>query len=152
MSQDYRAAATLDLSWTDMHRDAVALARKLDEFGPYKGIIAVARGGLVPAGIIANAMGLRVVDTVCIASYDERHQGRPDLLKSVPHDGEGWLVIDDLVDSGVTFRTLKPLLPRAHFATLYAKPKGLDCVDSYVLKVDQETWIIFPWEAAPVGV
>ena len=60
--------------------------------------------------------------------------------------------MDDLVDSGVTARLVRDLLPRALFACLYAKPAGLPITDSYVTDVPQETWILFPWDTAPLFV
>jgi xanthine phosphoribosyltransferase len=38
-------------------------------------VIAITRGGLVPAAIVARELGVRVIDTVCIASYDHTKQG-----------------------------------------------------------------------------
>ena len=58
-----------------MHRNAKALAWRLIADGPWKGIIAVTRGGLVPAAIVARELEIRLIDTVCLASYDDRAQG-----------------------------------------------------------------------------
>ncbi|MGE5546665.1 MAG: xanthine phosphoribosyltransferase [Solirubrobacterales bacterium] len=151
MSHDYRLAATLRLGWDDMHRDCLALAERLRPVGPFKGIVAVARGGLVPAAILARELDCPLVETVCIASYDGRVQGGLTVLKDLPgDDGAGWLVVDDLVDSGATAAVVRAMLPKAHFATLYAKPAGRALVDTFVAEMDQEVWIVFPWEAAPV--
>ncbi|MCD6074256.1 MAG: hypothetical protein K0Q70_1139, partial [Rhodospirillales bacterium] len=60
--------------------------------------------------------------------------------------GKGWLVVDDLVDTGVTMRATRELLPEAHVAAIYAKPKGMPFVDSFVHEVPQSTWIHFPWD------
>jgi len=38
-------------------------------------------------------------------------------------------------------------MPKAYFVTMYAKPKGQEVVDDFVVSVDQDTWILFPWEA-----
>jgi len=48
----------------------------------------------------------------------------------VTGDGEGWLVIDDLVDTGRTAEILRRTYPKAHFATIYAKPQGRPQVDT----------------------
>lgn len=149
MSRDYRLAATIAVSWDDLHRDTWALAGRLRARGPFRGIVAVARGGLVPAAILARALDLPLVETVCIASYDHRVQGEPRVLKSLSGDGQGWLVVDDLVDSGATARAVRAMLPGAHYATLFAKPAGRPFVDTFVAEVDQAVWIVFPWEGAP---
>ncbi|MBL9036566.1 MAG: xanthine phosphoribosyltransferase, partial [Rhodospirillaceae bacterium] len=71
------------------------------------------------------------------------------LLKGVTGDGTGWLIIDDLVDTGKTAKYVRDLLPKAHFATIYAKPAGKPVVDTFVTEVSQDTWIYFPWDIEP---
>lgn len=137
---------TLALNWDDIHRDARALARRVAAKGPFTGIAAVARGGLVPAAILARELDIRLVDTVCIASYDDDRRGSIEVLKRLDGGGAGWLVVDDLVDSGATVAAVRAMLPHAHYATLYAKPAGRPLVDTFVDEVAQEVWIIFPWE------
>lgn len=121
---------------------------------PFKGIVAVTRGGLIPAAIIARELECRLVETISVVSYDEEKQGEPRVVKSAAAagDGTGFLIVDDLVDSGVTARLVRELLPRAHFACLYAKPAGKPVTDSFVVEVPQETWILFPWDTAPLFV
>jgi xanthine phosphoribosyltransferase len=139
-------AKTFPVSWDELHRHSRALAWRLLELAPWKGIIAVTRGGLVPAAIVARELDIRLVDTICIASYDERKQGNAVILKPVAGDGEGWLIVDDLVDTGSTARIVRDMLPKAHFATVYAKPAGRPLVDTYITEVSQDTWILFPWD------
>ena len=55
-------------------------------------------------------------------------------------------MVDDLVDTGTTARVVRALLPKAHFATVYAKPKGRPLVDTFITEVSQDTWILFPWD------
>ncbi len=137
---------TFPVSWDQLHRDSRALAWRLVEGGPWQGIAAITRGGMVPAAIIARELEVRLIDTVCIASYDERDQGEVVVLKTVPGDGTGWLLIDDLVDTGRTAKVVRDMLPAAHFATIYAKPAGRPLVDSFITEVSQDTWILFPWD------
>lgn len=136
------------VSWDEIHRLTKKLAQQLLPKGPWKGIIAVTRGGLVPACIVARELNIRLIDTICIASYDHQNQGQANILKNpdITDGGTGWLVIDDLVDSGNTYRIIRQLLPNAHFAAVYAKPKGAETTDSYVLDVAQDNWIFFPWD------
>lgn len=137
------------VSWEELHRDARALAWRLNELGPFNGVIAVTRGGLVPAAIIARELEIRLVDTVCVASYDYKDQGGVKVLKEVPGDGTGYLIVDDLVDTGKTAQVVRDMLPKAHFATIYAKPAGRPLVDSFITEVSQDTWILFPWDIEP---
>ena len=144
------------VSWEELHRDARVLAWRLLEQGPFERIVAIARGGLVPAAVVARELEIRLVDTVCVASYDDARalgrQGEMQVLKDVAGDGTGVLVVDDLVDSGLTAKLVRDMLPKAHIATVYAKPKGRPLVDTFVTEVSQDTWIYFPWdlEAQPV--
>lgn len=147
MSEDPRRY--FPVSWEEMHRDARALSWRLAEKGPWHGIVAIARGGLVPAQIIARELEVRLIDTICISSYDDQVQRAPEVLKSMSGTGEGWLIVDDLVDTGRTGRIVREMLPRAHFATVYAKPAGREIVDSFITEVSQDTWILFPWDQQP---
>ena len=135
------------VSWQELHRDAKALAWRLLEMGPWKGVVAITRGGLVPAAIVARELEIRVIETVGVSSYEHMDRGTITILKEPrAGDGEGWLIIDDLVDTGATAKAVRELLPKAHFATVYAKPAGRPMVDSYITEVSQDTWIHFPWD------
>ena len=145
---------TFPVSWEELHRTAKALAWRLIGQGPdggqWQGIVAITRGGLVPAAIIARELDIRLIDTVCMTSYtDDHNPGEITLLKGVTGDGTGWLIIDDLVDTGKTAKYVRELLPKAHFATIYAKPAGRPLVDTFVTEVSQDTWIYFPWDIEP---
>jgi xanthine phosphoribosyltransferase len=148
-----RHAKHFPVSWDELHRHSKALAWRLLELGPWHGIIAVTRGGLVPAAIVARELDLRLVDTLCVASYrdsaGERFKSEVQVLKSIPGDGTGYLIIDDLVDTGHTAKVIREMLPKAHFATVYAKPQGRPLVDTFVTEVSQDTWILFPWDIEP---
>ena len=154
MSAQERAGKAFPVSWDQFHRDCRALTWRLNSAGPFHAIIAITRGGLVPAAIVARELGVRVIDTVCIASYDHTKQGDLQMLKSVSEEtmklgggtGKGLLIVDDLVDTGKTARMVREVLPDAHFATIYAKPLGRPLVDTFITEVSQDTWIFFPWD------
>ena len=139
------------VSWEELHRTSKALAWRLLELGPFEGLIAVTRGGLVPAAIVARELEIRLIDTACISSYAGNERGKLDVLKPSPlaGDGSGWLIVDDLVDTGETAKALKLMMPKAHLATVYAKPAGRPLVDTFVTEVSQDTWIFFPWDLEP---
>ena len=145
------------ISWDQIHRDSRALAWRLDGNGPdngsWRGIVAITRGGMAPAMIIARELDVRRVDTISVKSYDHQEQSEAVVLKS-PNDelmgngGEGVLVIDDLMDTGKTLDLVRKLYPNAHYATVYAKPAGRDRVETFITEVSQDTWIFFPWDMA----
>ena len=133
------------VTWDQLHRDARAMAWRLIDRGPFRGIVAITRGGLIPAAIVAREIEVRLVETVSI------ELGKPEIIKAplAAGDGEGFLLIDDLVDTGTTARVVRALLPKAHFATVYAKPAGKALVDTFITEVSQDTWIMFPWDTEP---
>jgi xanthine phosphoribosyltransferase len=142
MSNDY------PVSWTDIHIAAKALAEKLRTAGPFKGIVAVTRGGLMPACQVAYELDIKIIETISISSYENQAQAALKIVKLPVDagDGENWLVIDELSDTGNTFREIRKILPKAHYACLYAKPDGVDAVDTYVSDVAQDSWIYLPWD------
>ena len=150
------AAAYLTIGWDQLHQDARTLAARLVRAGPFLGIVAISRGGLIPAAIVARELECRLVETVSVASYagEAGTQAAPAVLKppSAAGDGTGFGIVDDLVDTGVTARLVRSLLPRARLACLYAKPAGGTEADFFVTKVAQDTWILFPWDTAPLFV
>lgn len=126
------------------------------ERGTFRGIVAITRGGLIPAAIVARELECRLVESVSVVSYAEEAgtQAAPVVIKAptAAGDGAGFLIVDDLVDSGETARVVRALLPEAVFACLYAKPAGREVADLWVAEVPQETWILFPWDTAPLFV
>jgi len=141
------------VSWDQFHRDARALAWRVASVSKeWKAIVTITRGGLVPAAIVSRELEIRVIETVCVASYhDYDTQGQIKTLKEISADlladeGEGVLIIDDLTDTGKTAELVRSMIPKAHFATVYAKPKGMPQVDTFITEVSQDTWIFFPWD------
>ena len=154
MSNASRYDDEIVISWPELHRDARYLSQQLHDRGSWKGIVAITRGGLVPAALVARELEIRLIDTVCISSYGagsgtgaEQSQGGLTVLKSsVSGDGDGFLLIDDLVDTGRTAQHVRQMLPKAFFATIYAKPAGRPFVDLCVKEFKQNKWIFFPWD------
>ena len=106
-----QAQKAFPVSWDQFHRDARALAWRLLRRGPFEAIVCVTRGGLVPAAIVARELEIRLIETVCVASYhDYKTQGSLSVLKGVADSiakiggggGQGVLIVDDLVDTGKT--------------------------------------------------
>jgi xanthine phosphoribosyltransferase len=162
MAMDEKWQKSFPVSWDQFHRDARALAWRLSAAGPFHTVVAITRGGLVPAAVVARELGIRVIETVSVASYEYDKQGTISVLKPVADaiinkdQGQGVLIVDDLVDTGATARVVREMLPKAHFATVYAKPSGRPMVDTFVTEVSQDTWIYLPWDmalqfSAPIG-
>jgi xanthine phosphoribosyltransferase len=156
MSDAPRPEKMFPVSWDQFHRDTRALTWRLHEAGPFEAIVCITRGGLVPAAIVARELNVRIIETICIASYmNYKNQGDIQVMKGIGPEvtsmraaGKGVLIVDDLVDTGKTLEVVRGLLPNAHFATVYAKPAGRGQVDTFVTEVSQDTWIFFPWDMA----
>ncbi len=144
------------ISWDQIHRDSRALAWRLDGLGPddgqWRAVVAITRGGMAPAMIVARELDIRTVDTISVKSYDWQDQAEAKVLKApdaeLMGDGTGILIVDDLVDTGKTLELVRRLYPKAHFATVYSKPQGRAMVDTFITEVSQDTWIFFPWDMA----
>jgi len=143
------------VSWDQLHRDARALAWRLQGEAPeggWRAVVAITRGGMAPAMIVARELDIRTVDTISVKSYNHQTQSEPVVIKSpdmeIMGDGAGVLIVDDLVDTGRTLEVVRQHLPHAHVATVYAKPMGRAQVETFITEVSQDTWIFFPWDMA----
>src|SRR5262249_48777633 len=117
-------------------------------------IVCVTRGGLVPAAIVARELGIRLIETVCVSSYNHITQGELNVLKDVARNivgiggggGKGGVIGRYIVRYRRNAKGGGEVLPEAHFATVYAKPMGRPMVDTFITEVSQDTWIYFPWD------
>ncbi len=140
------------LSWQKINQDTQKLSQAMldkNMLDDCKGIIAVARGGLLVAQLTAYYLDIRRVETVCVVGYEDMQKleqkinGNP---SSDIGDGAGWIVVDDLVDTGCSYRFLKERFPKARYVALYAKPEGKNDADLTIEGFAQDTWLDFPWE------
>lgn len=137
------------ISWMDLHKDVVTLAKKLPSH-PWEGLVAITRGGLAPAAIIARILNITLIETVCLSSYDDKTDQQTDLtiLKDISErSGKNWLIIDDLIDTGATIHKIREMLPEAHCAAIYGKAHGKHLIDTFGREIN--AWIVFPWEISP---
>ena len=136
------------INWADFHRHTKALAQKIKTSGEYNKIIAISRGGLIPAGIISYELDIRDTQAINISSYDRECQRQDcDVVVKADIDNvdEKTLIIDDLSDTGKTFELVRRLFPKAKLVAVYAKPTGLKAVDIYGEKIPDK-WLVFPWD------
>lgn len=134
------------LSWALVERltEQVALAAKA--FQP-TAILAITRGGLVPATILAHHLNLRRVETICASSYGESHQqgglslGAPPTFAAT----DRVLIVDDLIDTGHTMTAVAALYPGAKTAVLLNK-HPTQTADFTGERARPDTWLVFPWE------
>lgn len=139
------------VSWDDIQAMCRHLAARIHAEHPdIHRILAITRGGLFPAGILARELNIRMIETVGMESYNEQEQQNSvTILKPFSPDyAENVLVVDDLADTGKTLSVLRESLVHPVVVTLFVKPLGASLVDYYVDAVPQDTWIRFPWDTA----
>jgi len=140
------------ITWDMLQIYTRKLASRLIKINSWNRIIAVSRGGLVPASLLARELSIRYVDTICIASYNDNClQKNRKIIKTTKINNEKVnsekvIVVDDLVDTGGTANIIRSLYPKAYFVTIFAKPMGKLLVDNYIIDVDQNIWIEQPWD------
>jgi uncharacterized protein len=120
-------------------------------------IVAVARGGLLLAGALAYALGVKLADAMNVEFYTDVAETLPDPVLLAPLldidsiAGRRVLVADDVADSGRTLRLVMDILlahgAEVRTAVLYTKPTSIYQVD-FAWK-DTDAWIVFPWSALP---
>ncbi len=137
------------ITWDQFHEDTLALVEEIKKQGPWDGIVAITRGGLIPAGILSHALNIKIIDTLGISSYDEETNIKTSkfkILKKARAKEGKWLIVDDLVDTGDTADIVKEMIPDGFFVAIYAKPKGEHSANLFGKKIPQDIWVVFPWE------
>ncbi|MFO1118764.1 MAG: xanthine phosphoribosyltransferase [Rhodospirillales bacterium] len=154
MSGLQEAAKIHSCSWHEMHRQATDLAIRLAASGPFQGIIAIARGGTVPAAVVARVLDIRLIETLCTAKLRRHREGALSVLKGAPPQARRpWLAADRRRRRQQQHRReARSMLPAAHYATIYVKPVGRPFVDTFISEVEQDVWIDFPWDRDPAKI
>lgn len=137
------------ISWTEFHQDVKNLCKKIKQSDrKYNKIVAISRGGFIPAGIIAYELDIRNTSVVNIISYNGAEQTKLekiDNLEIVGKVDDKTLIIDDLSDSGQTIKVMRQNFPKGTYVTIYAKEKGKSFPDIYE-KAMPDKWLVFPWD------
>ncbi len=148
------------LSWEQVEAMVAELAARSHEH--YDVLLAVTRGGLVPAGLLAYHLDIRNILVAAVQFYSgvARRTEQPTFLQ-FPADpflhGQRVLIVDDIWDSGKTISAVKERVHAAGgipiTAVLHYKPAASlfdDCPDYYVETTS--AWIVYPWETSDEAV
>lgn len=137
------------IKWDEFHQHVKNLCQKIKASGEYNKIVAISRGGLIPAGIIAYELNIRNTEAINISSYDNYYERRNDedieISGHLENVDSQTLIVDDLSDSGRTFKILRAIYPQGKYVAVYTKEKGEPLVDIYEKKLPDD-WIVFPWD------
>jgi hypoxanthine phosphoribosyltransferase len=154
------AALREEMTWADLGTAVEELAAQIHDSGfQPDAVLALARGGLPPAGALAYALGVKNMATLNVEFYtgiDER-LAEPLLLPPVPDlallRAERLLVVDDVADTGRTLALASTFcaehVGEVRTAVLYQKPHSVVHCDFVWRRTDR--WINFPW-SAPAAV
>lgn len=146
------------LTWEQVGDATDDLARQVADSGfDPKIIVAIARGGLIPAGALTYKLGVKLTDAINVEFYTDVEQTLPDpillapMMDSESIGGQRILIVDDVADSGRTLALVIKLLrgfgADVRSAVLYAKSASIVEPDFCWKHTDQ--WIVFPWSATP---
>jgi len=126
----------------------------LDEGREYDSIIAVSRGGLIPARIVSNVLGIDdfIVLRSKLWSIGGRIHDEPQVSmhERVNVDGKRVLVVDEVVDTGATLTKITRLLKglgavSVETAVLHYKSTSSLKPDYYAERIDEWVWVFYPW-------
>ena len=149
------------VSWNEIHRQMREMAGWVHDLmldgRNIEIVVGVSRGGLPFAAVLARELNIKEnIETIGVSSYrgEDKVSGakiikplHPDILAKIRNGGENMIILDDLVDTGGTFRELRKIWPNALYVTIYSKPEGEALVDLRFLQAPQNSWVVFPWDA-----
>jgi xanthine phosphoribosyltransferase len=112
-------------------------------------VVGISRGGLVPAVIISNLLGIRKVHSFGLKTYKDQEKDSAEIyqLPNLTYNNK-ILLIDDISDTGDSFTIAKKLYSHKQLVTvsLYMKQRTKFVPDIVGENVDNSTWVVFPWE------
>jgi hypothetical protein len=144
------------VTWEELDRLVARLAEQLTAAPPPDVVLAISRGGLVPAGMLGYRLGWRDMLLAAVVVYDEEgNRGHAQFLQFPAHDqlrGRRVLVVDEVWDSGTTIAAVAGRIREAGgvpvTAVLHYKParSQVDLVpDHFVVQTD--AWVVYPFKS-----
>lgn len=142
----------IDISWAEIVDSSERLARQVaGRDVRYNAILAVSRGGLFPAGVLSYMLGIKDVASIAVERYRQRTPAGAHVIREpdwASFAGKSVLIVDEMVDEGVTIDRVRRSLPgaAARFSTavLYCM-NGAPAPDYFVHAVPAGVWLNFPW-------
>lgn len=144
------------VSWSDLDRLVGALAARLVD-SPADVMLAITRGGLVPAGMLAYRLGMRDILVAAVAFYDDEGQpGEHPTFFQFPADpllhGKRVLIVDEVWDTGTTIAAVVDRVRQGGgiptTAVLHYKPERSKVTlvpDHHVVETDR--WVVYPFKS-----
>lgn len=128
------------VTWGNIHQHAtdIALWIKNNIHGDVVNLYGIPRGGVIPAVMITYLLENMGVDVRLAHAINNLN----------PNDFRSLVVIDDICDSGDTFKMVKQLFPMAKTVTLFHRSTAKFVPDYFVEEVVTDNWLNFPWEVS----
>jgi len=142
------------VTWPDLEELVKELAKRVG--GEHDVLLAITRGGLVPAGMLAYLLGHRDILVAAVAFYDDHGQpGDQPAFFQFPADpllrGKRVLIVDEVWDTGTTIEAVVERVRLAGgsptTAVLHYKPgrsKVRSVPDHHVVSTD--AWVVYPFK------
>lgn len=139
------------LSWAEVAQaiDTLAVCLPTQSFLPIGRIIAVARGGLVPAAMLAHRLRIQRVESIQVVGYAPTGTERNPLLEVVGQIPAptipffSTVVVDDIVDTGRTQEAVVKLFPESRYVSIVARDPNTHPARAPII---ESAWVVFPWE------
>jgi uncharacterized protein len=141
-------------TWNQIYDMLFSQAQKIQSYS-YKSdiLVAIARGGLIPARILVDLLEMPTFDSIQIEFYSGINQTKlePTLRQTLITNivGKKVLLVDDIADKGESLKLAKTHLQQQgasqiKTATLYYKPQSITIPD--FCEKQTTNWVVFPWE------
>ena len=142
------------VNWQKLHRAVASIAcRILREKEEFDTIIAIVKGGLIPARLLSDVLGIDEIGFIGVKLYkgvgEKEKTPKLTIPPTPPPTNKRILVVDDIVDTGTTLQLVIDELNRytpakIRSAAIYVKPWAIIRPDYYYETTSK--WIVFPWE------
>jgi hypoxanthine phosphoribosyltransferase len=145
------------VTWEDLERLVAGLAEQLTAEPSPDVVLAISRGGLVPAGMLGYRLGWRDMLLAAVVVYDDEHgfRGHAEFLQFPPDvllRGKRVVIIDEVWDSGTTIAAVSERVRAAGgypvTAVLHYKParSRVELVPDHFV-VETDAWVVYPFKA-----
>lgn len=143
--------------WSEIYTACSNIAQQALTYSP-DCIVALSRGGYVPARFIAETLNIKHVYSLGITSYNNNNEQenikiyQDPIEDIVANQHKLALIVDEIADSGNTFNYLSKLWCKQNkvsciFSSLYVKEHSIMTPSIFFKKISNSKWLIFPWEA-----
>ncbi len=143
----------MKVSWNRTEKYCIMLYDKINKNFKFDCIVAISRGGLIPARIISDLSYIRDIGNLRIESYDVYNKKEAKITQDISIDikNKNVLLVDDIADSGDSLILAKNYLLKNSpknlmTATLHYKVTSKIRPDFFAEEIDADTWLIYPWE------